>query len=1264
MKNIYCILVLYAFCGGLLQAQPNTKMVRLSWQAANTQAGVVYPNFLEGNYVPFYENLPVFTHTFEQTSQEITLKNLVYENLPQADVPACAAMLTKIMGEAVLTQQIGFERKEARLVAQVFPFRKTAQGIVQRLVSFDMVLDGKRTQATNAKPTPETVINSVLAQGTWYKIGVVQTGIYKLDKAFFTALGVNTNGFNPKNIRIVGYGGGMLPQKNSAFRYNDLPENAITVVGEADDVFNDQDYAVFYAQDAHKWVLNNGKFAHEQNLYADTSFYFINVDGGVAGKRMATTSETRPVDLNVNTYTARTYLEQDKTNLLGSGKNWLGDLFDLQTTYNYDFSFPNRLTDQTVWIAATMAASWSNSSIFSFKANGAPLQNLPIPYANLGSGEGYEAQDNTLQQTFTNNSPNINLSISYNKPGNAARGWTDKIELNATCAIKMVDAQLNFRKNRIDPNTTTSYTLAGATNNTKVWNVTSPTDVANVSGSLAADLFVFKSHSDSVLQEFWAFDAPTLSPIALGAVPNQNLHGSPPLDMVIVSHPSFVTQANQLAAHRQAQGLRVAVVEPQTIYNEFCSGKQDVTAIRDFLRMLYNQATNPNDIPKYLLLVGDASYDYKNRINNNTNFVPCYESEESLHHILSHTSDSYFGLLDASEGDYSFTDKMDIAVGRLPVSSPEQAQDITNKIIAYDNPSGLGDWRNTLSLVADDEDNNLHVVQCNGVGNIITSKYPNGILDKIYFDAFRQESQNGGQRYPEAKTNVINRINKGALTMSYIGHGGQSGWAQEYVFIENDLNLLNNKDRYPFMVTGTCALAPFDNPNRFSFGENLFLRPNAGSMAMFTTVRKTFPGDNYALTANLFNNYLFTKNPQTNQNIGLGEACRLAMNGSLASVNTRSFVYFGDPATQLAIPTQKAIITQINNQTVSSTSPPDTLSALEKVRFNGKITDENNNFLSSFNGTVYPTVYDKISTLSTLANDAGESAVTAFTKYERILYKGKASVVNGNFSFEFIVPKDIAYNFGFGRVNLYAENGNIDASGSFSNFYVGGTATQAKADSIGPDIKLYLNDNKFVSGSITNTNPTLFAVVTDSCGINTTGNGIGHDITAILDGNLTKTIVLNDYYQAALNSYTQGELRYPFNKLSKGNHNIVLKVWDINNNSSQASIDFTVSENDGIIINNLLNYPNPFTTKTTFHFDHNLGGQTMQAQIQVFSLEGTLVKTLTQTIANKGYHDSSFEWDGLDEYGDRIGRGVYVYKLRIKDETGATAQSIQKLVLL
>lgn len=234
MKNIYCILVLYAFCGGLLQAQPNTKMVRLSWQAANTQAGVVYPNFLEGNYVPFYENLPVFTHTFEQTSQEITLKNLVYEDLPQADVPACAAMLTKIMGEAVLTQQIGFERKEPRLVVQVFPFRKTAQGGIQRLVSFDMVLDGKRTQATNTKPTPETAINSVLAQGTWYKIGVVQTGIYKLDKSFFTALGVNTNTFNPKNIRIVGYGGGMLPQKNSAFRYNDLPENAITVeIGRA-----------------------------------------------------------------------------------------------------------------------------------------------------------------------------------------------------------------------------------------------------------------------------------------------------------------------------------------------------------------------------------------------------------------------------------------------------------------------------------------------------------------------------------------------------------------------------------------------------------------------------------------------------------------------------------------------------------------------------------------------------------------------------------------------------------------------------------------------------------------------------------------------------------------------------------------------------------------------------------------------------------------------------------------------------------------------
>jgi hypothetical protein len=679
--------------------------------------------------------------------------------------------------------------------------------------------------------------------------------------------------------------------------------------------------------------------------------------------------------------------------------------------------------------------------------------------------------------------------------------------------------------------------------------------------------------------------------------------------------------------------------------------------------MLYLRASTPADLPQYLLLFGDASVDYKDRISNNSNLVPCYESANFTHHIDSYTSDSFFGLLDDNEGDFSdVAEKMDIAVGRIPAATPAQAQDVVNKIIAYDSPQALGDWRNTATLVADDEDGNLHFKQCNDVGTIINNKAKNMLLDKIYFDAYTQTSQNGGQRYPEAKTAVLNRINRGSLVMNYIGHGGQSGWAQEYVFIDNDLNLLKNENKYPFMITGTCALAPFENPARLSFGEKIFLQPNSGTACMFTTLRKTFPGGNISLTSALCNNYLFAKKPQTNQNYSLGEACRRAMNTSLNSNNTRSFVYMGDPAMQLSLPKNNIKITHINNTPVNPTLPSDTLSALEKVRFGGAIVDENGGIITDFNGTVYPTVYDKISTLKTLAND-NQSVVASFTKYQSILYRGKVSAVNGVFEFEFIVPKDIAYNFGKGRINIYAENGSTDAAGSFDNFWVGGTSAQAKNDSVGPNIRLYMNDQKFVNGSITNSSPALYAVVADSCGINTTGNGIGHDITAILDGNLTKTIVLNDYYQAKLNSYTEGEVRYPFNKLSKGSHNITFKVWDINNNSSAQSIDFIVSENDDIIIKNLLNYPNPFTTRTTFHFDHNLAGQSIQAQIQIFNLEGTVVRTLYQTINATGYHDSSFEWDGLDDYGDRIGKGVYVYKLKLKDATNATAQSIQKLVI-
>jgi len=547
----------------------------------------------------------------------------------------------------------------------------------------------------------------------------------------------------------------------------------------------------------------------------------------------------------------------------------------------------------------------------------------------------------------------------------------------------------------------------------------------------------------------------------------------------------------------------------------------------------------------------------------------------------------------------------------------------------------------------------MHLDQTETISNYVDTINKIYNIEKIYFDSYKQLSTPGGSRYPDVTDAINKRVGKGAMFVNYIGHGGELGLSHERVVELSDIKNWSNYYNMPIFITSTCEFSRFDDPAIISAGMDVFLNSGGGGVALFTTTRLAYAQSNFNLNYSFFQN-VFKKMPN-GKYPRLGDAVRIAKSNTGISVNNKMFSIFGDPALEFCLP----------KYLIKTTSKPDTIKALNKVTIQGEITDSNNTIISNFNGIVYPTVFDKYTKISTLGQDQN-SEVTEFNQQNSILYKGKASVTNGHFSFTFVVPKDIAYQYGKGKLSYYACTQNNDARGYDKDIIIGGSNKNAPMDAIGPNINLYLNNDKFIFGGITSENPVLLAYVTDSNGINTVGNGIGHDIVAILDDNAESPIILNEFYEADLNNYQKGTIRYQLSKLEEGKHTLKLKVWDAYNNSSETYVEFVVAKSSQIQLEHVLNYPNPFTTHTSFYFEHNQPCCDLEVQIKIFTVSGKLIKTISKTIDTDGFRTNLDEitWDGLDDYGDKLGKGVYIYHLRVKASNGSIVEKYEKLFIL
>jgi hypothetical protein len=740
------------------------------------------------------------------------------------------------------------------------------------------------------------------------------------------------------------------------------------------------------------------------------------------------------------------------------------------------------------------------------------------------------------------------------------------------------------------------------------------------------------------------------------------LHAELNHDYIIVTYPDFVEQANELADfHRSNSGLDVFVTTLEPIYHEFSSGRQDVSAIRDFVRAVYLNSEESAKL-KYLLLFGDASMDYLLREDNNTNMVPTWQTYESFNPISSIATDDFFGFLDEDEGDFNY-DVVDIGIGRFPVVSVTEAQNMIDKIKHYKSNSGavMADWRNTICFIADDEDNNTHIRQADELSILVDTIYPMANLDKIYVDAYTQESTPAGQRYPKVNEAINERVEKGSLIISYTGHGGEVGWGQERYLDIPDIQSWTNYDKLPVFLTATCEFARYDDPDRVSAGELIFLNNKGGGISLFTTSRATYAGSNFVVSTNFYKNALKRDNGSY---LTMGEILKrtkIASGSGSAVGNVNKFVLLGDPALTINLPEKNIKITSVINN--GSQQETDTIQALSNITIKGEISDENNQLMSNFNGVVYPTIYDKPTSINTLGNDSG-SPVFEFDLQKNILYKGLANVENGKFEFTFIVPKDIAYKYGNGKISLYAEDGAIDANGYDNDIIIGGFDDFSTEDHEGPEITLFIDNTNFINGGITNENPVLLAFVQDENGINTTGNGIGHDISATLDADPNNVKILNDYYVSDANSYKSGVISFPFFGIEDGAHTLELKVWDIHNNSNKASIDFVVASSGAMALDQLFNYPNPVIDFTTFSFEHNQSGENMDVIIDIYSMDGKQVTRLKESFLADSYRNNEIKWDVTDQNGSKISKGIYVYKVSVQLSNGIEASKSNRLIVI
>jgi len=1138
-------------------------------------------------------------------------------------------------------------------------------------------LDGFRVEMESASQSSSRAATSPVhgpfSEGEWYVFEVEQTGIYQLDRNFLKKLGVDVNNLDPREIKIYGWGGRMLPLKITPGHKDFIPQLAVEVHGEADGSFDEGDYILFYAVGKQHW---NSEYQTHNNIYDRHALYYLQISPG-QGKRLTDFQEPQEAPAaQVDSYYSERFYEVDSVNIVHLGREWYGPDFNINGgELHFRFSFEEFLPDMPVSYKLKAVIVNKAPSRLKLVLNGQAADTLHFPALTPGlEGLGIHGIQRRLYGQTRLSSMPVDVVLSYDDGGYPlGKIHLDYFILGAYARLEGKDNGYAFyHPVQAELSGPIRYVIRRADKAAAVWDITDPFNIKRLRIPAGTDVFSFKDVPGK--KRYFLAGTEFLTPVIPRnpKLENQDLayrtfypdgHTLQPPDYVIIAPSEWRDEALRYVEFHRRRGLNAFFAPLEEIYREFGNGMQDIAPIRNYVHYVF--AASGGRL-KFLNLLGDTSWDFMKRqypdLEENINIIPSYQSQESMSLSASYVTDDFFVCMDEGEGNFeSGISIPDLAVGRIPVSTDTQTDEVNSKIFHYYDPQTYGAWHNNITLVSDDVDSPSNLWELNLIYATLyisrqTEKFHPFLNQyKIYLDAYKQVATSGGFRYPEAKRDLLNSFEKGTLILNYIGHGNEYSWSHERILNLPEIRSLRNRDKLPFVSTLTCEFGRFDNPVLYSGAELFVINPYGGAFQMITTTREVNAGNAVNMSKKLYNYLLGMEGAVFSRFRTPGEALMLAKQ-NYSSIN-KKLSLFGDPAMPLHLADPQVVITSVEG------ASGDTLKALQHIRMKGEIRDAGGQLLSSYNGRLYPVIFDKNKHMRTLNNDNIPGQDIEFEALGPVIFRGSSQVKNGKFTFEFIVPKDIKPRYGRGRINFYAAYGQDLRRGVDTTKIIGGIDTTAADDQTPPRIRLYLNDYNFADGGITGPDPFLLVKLFDENGINTVG-GVGHDIVAVLDDSAEKTFILNDYYIADENTYKSGKIRFKFYGLEPGEHVLKLRAWDTHNNSGEAELHFKVLEKTDFEITRVLNYPNPFIDYTEFWFNHNRPFEILDVQVDVFDMAGNLVWSLYKQVQTEGTTCREITWNGRDLFGKKVAKGVYLYKLSVRTSDGKTAVKWEKLVKL
>ena len=1149
--------------------------------------------------------------------------------------------------------------------------------------AYGMLNDGNRYAA-----------KSKLNEGKWVKIKVEENAIYKL-----TYSDIEKMGLNPAKTRIFGYGGWIVDEDFRKPYVDDLPEVACWTSGTGDELKSGE-YLLFYGRGVVKWSYNGREYVHENNPYSTYGAYFLTDAMEGAPKRMETKQSIASDNMALSSFDDYMIHEKDEFSIAKVGRELFGENFAGRNIQTFLFNIPGIMNnDGTVSLSFASMANEVNVilSINNEENNFTDFIKATVAY----SAASTYIQAGLIERIATRwtGSKNQETKVKIDHPCGVKSAYLNYIRLNMTRKLQYYGTAYTFFRNSTNANNSVRYDIQNATSDLLVFDVTDNFDTKRMLTSLSNNVLSFNVESGSI-REFALVDPKQNNfpvPTKIGdLVVNQNLHGLEQIDMAIISPSAFVAEAERLAAYHKAssRNLKVVVVTPEQIYNEFSSGVPDASAYRRFMKMFYDRAVTKGDnsFPKYLLLFGNAVFDNRfidsscKGLNKN-NFLLCYPTNESsVKTEETCPADDYFGFLDETDDGKSLGDRnLKLGIGRFPVRSLNAAKIAVNKTISYTENKDPGIWKNSVVFLADDSDTTapmenppppnstftLHMKQMDNIAqNIMQPEYPEYMVTKIYMDAYKSENSGGKKNFNNtAKPKLMKALRDGCLVFNYTGHGGNVGLADDILTLA-DVKNMEFQHRLPLWITATCDFADFDGVG-VSIGEEVFLNEKSAGIALFTTTRVVYSDPNLIINLQIIKN-LFSKNGSVRPTLGdVLRTSKNEMKGGNSNNNKVKFVLLGDPALVLNYPEYQIVVDKVNDIQVNG--DPITLQALERVNVSGYITDKNGQIDRNFDGRFSANVFDGIKTIQTVTatqpNSKSESFYSYFTDYPNLISQSHSTVKGGKFEFSFMVPKDINNITDLGKMNFYAYNNNtssrIEAQGSFMNYKIFGMDESVDPNNEqAPEITgMYLNDSTFKSGNVVNETPFFVATVKDTFGIYISGSSRIRDIKLIVNNLRDKTYELNSFYKASLTEPNVGTVSFSIPELPEGKHRLTFQVWNILNNVAIEYLDFEVKKGLRPQLSDLKAFPSPakIGENITFEFTHDRPETRMEVEIRVCDFSGRLIWSRTES----GSSDSIYKigWDLILDNGSDIQPGIYLYSAIVKTKEGTETIQSKKLII-